>query len=104
MPSGTSTSSRSRQAQVRVICVVSGPQTQMVPEIEQVMLGNGGLLGLEPRSLIAPEHCLDGGWAWCSYSQIAKGNWTLESSLSVPWRNETKDVFLSGDRGGRPGR
>lgn len=62
--SGTSSPSRNRQTQVGVIHVGPGPQIQMTPEIEQVMLGNGGSWDFdEPRSVIDPERCLEGGWA-----------------------------------------
>lgn len=60
--SGTSSPSRSGQAQVRVIRAGSGPQIQMAPEIEQVMLENGVFWDFyEPRPVIAPERCLEGG-------------------------------------------
>lgn len=63
-----------------------------------------GLLGVyEPRLLIAPEGCLEGSWAQCPESQVAMGNWTLEPSLGVPWRNENKGVFLLADSGARLG-
>lgn len=52
IPSCTSSPSRRRQAQARVTLVVPGPHTQMVAEIEQVMLGNGGFWDLNQGRLL----------------------------------------------------
>lgn len=52
------------QAQVRDICVVPGPQTQVVPDRDpRGDARKWGLLGVyEPRLLIAPEGFWEGGW------------------------------------------
>lgn len=87
------------QARVRAICVVPGPQTRVVPEISEVMVGSGGFWEFRNLGFLL---FLKAAWREAGPSAHSpRLPWGTEPSLVVPWRNENKGAFLLADSGAR---